>query len=68
MLWTRRVAEAGEVVGITLIDHLIVGRGGEWFSFKERGGWTTRYRARLDSEQIVEPDLGRAAIRVAACR
>lgn len=39
MLWTRRVAEAGEVVGVTLIDHLIVGRGGEWFSFKERGGW-----------------------------
>ena len=39
LLWTRRIAEAGEIVGVDLIDHLIVGRGGEWISLKERGGW-----------------------------
>lgn len=38
LLLTRRIAEAGEVVGIDLLDHLIVGRG-QWISLKERDGW-----------------------------
>jgi DNA repair protein RadC len=39
LLFTRRMARAGEVVGIELVDHLIVGAGGAWVSVKERGGW-----------------------------
>lgn len=37
MLLTRRMAEAGEVVGARLVDHLIVGTGGAWVSLKDRG-------------------------------
>lgn len=39
LLFTRRLAESGEVVGVTLIDHLVVGHGGRWVSMKERGAW-----------------------------
>jgi DNA repair protein RadC len=39
VLFTRRMAEAGEVVGVRLVDHLIVGRGGRWASLKDRGAW-----------------------------
>jgi DNA repair protein RadC len=37
LLFTRRVARAGEVVGVHLVDHLVVGAGGAWVSLKERG-------------------------------
>ena len=33
---TRRMAEAGSLLQITLLDHIIVGAG-KWFSFKEAG-------------------------------
>ncbi|MGB9588898.1 MAG: RadC family protein [Armatimonadota bacterium] len=33
---TRRLVEAGEIVGIEVLDHLIVGDG-RWISLKERG-------------------------------
>lgn len=39
ILLTRRVAEAGEVVGIRLVDHLILGDEGRWVSLKNRGCW-----------------------------
>jgi DNA repair protein RadC len=39
LLFTRRMARAGEVVGVQLIDHLVVGRGDRWVSLRERGGW-----------------------------
>lgn len=39
ILFTRRLAEAGEVLGISLVDHLIIGAGGLWLSMKERGAW-----------------------------
>jgi DNA repair protein RadC len=39
LLFTRRMHRAGEVVGIELVDHLVVGAGGAWVSVKERGGW-----------------------------
>lgn len=39
LLFTRRLADSGEVVGVTLVDHLIVGHGGRWVSLKERGAW-----------------------------
>lgn len=37
--FTRRVAEAGEVVGVRLVDHLILGHAGGWVSLKRRGAW-----------------------------
>jgi DNA repair protein RadC len=33
---TRRLKEAGEIMGISILDHLIIGNG-EYFSFTERG-------------------------------
>jgi DNA repair protein RadC len=37
ILFTRRMAEAGEVVGIRLVDHLVVSAAGAWASLKDRG-------------------------------
>jgi DNA repair protein RadC len=37
LLFTRRLAEAGELVGVRLVDHLIVVGGGRWVSLHERG-------------------------------
>ncbi len=39
LAFTRRVAEASEVVGIRLVDHLILGTGDRWVSLKQRGAW-----------------------------
>ncbi|HEX2252107.1 MAG TPA: DNA repair protein RadC [Thermoanaerobaculia bacterium] len=39
LLFTRRLAEACEVVGIALVDHLIVAHGGRWTSLKREGAW-----------------------------
>jgi DNA repair protein RadC len=35
---TRRLVAAGEVMGINVVDHLILGDGC-WFSFREAGAW-----------------------------
>jgi len=35
--FTRRLAEAGEAVGIRLVDHLVLGSQGRWVSLRERG-------------------------------
>ena len=37
--FTRRMAEAGELMGIRLVDHVIVGDQGTWVSLKQRGAW-----------------------------
>ncbi len=34
---TRRLAKAGDVVGIELLDHVVIGDGGEFASMRERG-------------------------------
>jgi len=39
LLFTRRMDRAGEVIGVHLVDHLVVGTGGRWVSLRERGGW-----------------------------
>lgn len=39
LAFTRRVAEAGEVLGIRLVDHIILGSGKNWISLRKRGGW-----------------------------
>ncbi|HEX5761250.1 MAG TPA: DNA repair protein RadC [Thermoanaerobaculia bacterium] len=37
LLFTRRLAEAGEVVGVRLVDHMILGAAGRWVSLHQRG-------------------------------
>ncbi|MEM7354058.1 MAG: DNA repair protein RadC [Acidobacteriota bacterium] len=37
--FTRRLSEAGKLVGIKLLDHLILGSGGRWVSLGRRGAW-----------------------------
>lgn len=37
LAFTRRLAEAGEAVGIRLVDHLVLGHQGRWVSLRERG-------------------------------
>lgn len=37
--FTRRLAEAAEVLGIKLMDHLILGAAGAWVSLRQRGAW-----------------------------
>ncbi len=39
LAFTRRVAEAGEIVGVRLIDHLVLGTAGAWTSLRQRGAW-----------------------------
>jgi DNA repair protein RadC len=40
LAFTRRLANAGEVLGIRLIDHIIVGTAsGRWISLRNRGWW-----------------------------
>lgn len=39
LLFTRRIHEAGQVVGVTLVDHLIIGSGGQWLSLKKVRRW-----------------------------
>ena len=39
LTFTRRLAEVGELLGIKLRDHLILGGGGRWMSLRRRGAW-----------------------------
>ncbi|MGE5233116.1 MAG: RadC family protein [Acidobacteriota bacterium] len=39
LAFTRRVAEAGEIVGVRLVDHLVLGTAGAWTSLRQRGAW-----------------------------
>lgn len=39
LAFTRRIAEAGEVVGVRLVDHLIVCPGERWVSLRQRGAF-----------------------------
>ena len=39
LAFTRRIAEAGEVVGVRLVDHLIICPGDRWVSLRQRGAW-----------------------------
>ncbi len=34
---TREIVEAGKLLGIELLDHLVIGGGGQWVSLRERG-------------------------------
>jgi len=37
---TNRLRKAGEILGIPVVDHVIVGSTGAHFSFREQGDWT----------------------------
>ncbi len=39
LCFTRRMAEAGQLVGVKLEDHVILGAAGRWVSLKRRGAW-----------------------------
>lgn len=39
LVFTRRLAEAGKVMGVRLADHLILGHAGRWVSLQARGAW-----------------------------
>lgn len=39
LAFTRRLVEAGRVVGVELVDHLILGWDGSWISLREVQGW-----------------------------
>ena len=39
LAFTRRMAEAGELIGVELLDHLILGSSGRWVSLGRRGAW-----------------------------
>ena len=34
---TRRLTEAGKIVGIEVLDHIVIGTRGSFYSFKEKG-------------------------------
>lgn len=57
-LVTRRVTKAGEMVGIDVLDHLVIG-GHRWISLARRGHITTRdtnQHAALDHEADHTPE------------
>jgi hypothetical protein len=73
---TRQLADAGRVVGVELLDHVVVGRpeadpaGRGWFSFGEAGLISGNYRL---SSEVVSPmpisrtiEVGLAVVGVAA--
>ncbi len=37
ILLTKRLAQAGDILGITVLDHVIVGSGEDYFSFRDHG-------------------------------
>jgi DNA repair protein RadC len=39
LLFTRRMAEAAEIVGVRLADHVVLGHRGRWVSLKEKSAW-----------------------------
>lgn len=39
LTFTRRMAEAGELLGVHLLDHMILGSAGRWVSLGRRGAW-----------------------------
>ncbi len=39
LAFTRRLSDAGELLGVRLLDHLILGSASRWVSLRRRGGW-----------------------------
>ena len=39
LAFTRRIAQVGDLLGVGLVDHIILGELDRWISLKQRGGW-----------------------------
>ena len=39
LAFTRRLSEAGEIVGVRLVDHLVLAGPATWVSLRQRGAW-----------------------------
>lgn len=39
LAFTRRVADAGDIVGVRVLDHIVVGEAPAFVSLRRRGGW-----------------------------
>ena len=39
LAFTRRMVDAGEVLGVRVMDHIILGAGGSWVSLQRREAW-----------------------------
>ena len=39
LAFTRRMAEAGDLIGIRLVDHLILASEEKWVSLRQRDAW-----------------------------
>jgi DNA repair protein RadC len=39
LAFTKRMGEAAEVVGVRLVDHLVLGKGGRWASVLRKSAW-----------------------------
>lgn len=39
---TRRIVHAGEILGVDVVDHIVIGHDGRYFSFKEAGAMVCR--------------------------
>ena len=39
LAFTRRMAEAGEVVGVRVVDHIIIGEAPAFVSLRQRGAF-----------------------------
>jgi len=39
LLFTRRMVEAAEIVGLRLADHVVLGHRGRWVSLREKSAW-----------------------------
>jgi DNA repair protein RadC len=39
LLFTRRMVDAAEIVGLRLADHVVLGHRGRWVSLKEKSAW-----------------------------
>jgi DNA repair protein RadC len=37
IITTKRIEDAGQLIGINLLDHIIIGEGDNYYSFKEKG-------------------------------
>lgn len=59
LAFTRRMAEAGELIGVNLLDHLILGGAGRWVSLGRRGVWTMS----RSMPPILSSDVGRGVRR-----
>lgn len=56
MQLTRQLVEGARLLGLQVLDHIVIARGGEYTSFMERGLMPrTAFRGSFEDEEIVYP-------------